>query len=186
LYVLGDLVNQFFITPHPQDQEPDTVTASGNNNSIAKPWPKWNPEQTLKFALTGTLLHGPYFLVGFRALDHWFPGQSLTLAIKKTLIGQTLLFPPFVGLFLSFSGLLNDQPPLDLVKARFVELNKNGLLVWPAANIINFKFVPQDYRVAYVSLIGLGWNTYLSWMLVQEKKRQKLLDRRHAPPGYSE
>jgi protein Mpv17 len=119
-----------------------------------------------KFALTGSLLHGPYFLYGFRLLDSKFPGASLKRALSKALLGQVFLFPPFVSLLLTFTYLLegsNMETVRQEFKDKFININVNGLLVWPIANVINFRYIPSHYRVLYVNLIGLGWNTYLSF-----------------------
>lgn len=46
-------------------------------------------QRTLRFALVGLTLHGPYFLHGFRWLDATFgPSKSLQIAVAKTALGQ--------------------------------------------------------------------------------------------------
>jgi len=147
LYILGDLTNQFWI----RQQE-------------------WDMDQTWKFALTGALLHGPYFLFGFRKLDRLFPTKDFKNIILKTMAGQVFLFPPFVAVYLSANALLHSKSPVDELKGRFIEINKTGLIVWPLANLFQFRYIPSDYRVLYVNLIGLGWNTYLSMASHELKK----------------
>jgi len=36
--------------------------------------------------------------------------------------------------------------------------------IWPAANFISFKFIPIDYRILYLSVLGFFWNTILVTM----------------------
>lgn len=36
--------------------------------------------------------------------------------------------------------------------------------VWPAAHIINFKFVPSSQRILYINTIQVGYNAFLSTM----------------------
>lgn len=151
LYVVGDLINQNWVS-------------AGN-------YPVWNSQQTMRFGLTGALLHGPYFLLGFRQLDRIFPNKTVGHALAKTAMGQIFIFPPFVALFLSFTALLERQSSSDYLSSRFWAINRSGILVWPAANFINFRFVPSHLRIAYINLIGIGWNTYLSWASQQIVKR---------------
>jgi hypothetical protein len=34
--------------------------------------------------------------------------------------------------------------------------------VWTPAQIINFKYVPLNFRVLFASAVALGWNAYLA------------------------
>ena len=67
-----------------------------------------------------------------------------------------------LALFLSFTAILEGGSPARYIKEKWLSIIKHGLIVWPLANFINFKWIPSGYRVLYVNVIGMGWNTYLS------------------------
>jgi len=48
-------------------------------------------------------------------------------------------------------------------------------LVWPAAHLFNFRFVPETQRVLYINLIALGYNAFLSTMATAKKSFVSLL-----------
>ncbi|RUS31631.1 Mpv17/PMP22 [Jimgerdemannia flammicorona] len=36
--------------------------------------------------------------------------------------------------------------------------------VWPIVQFVNFRFLPLQYRLPFVSTVGILWNGYLSWL----------------------
>ncbi|KAI8917556.1 hypothetical protein DFJ77DRAFT_456824 [Powellomyces hirtus] len=149
LFFAGDILSQ------------KLAHARSGGTSYNAPPIDWN--RTGKFALSGLLLHGPYFLYGFRQVDRLCGHQATLLnAVKKAVVSQVTLFPVFICSFLAFSAVLDGEAPLPRIRGKFQEVFVNGTLVWPVANVISFRFVPVAYRIPYVNLVGLGWNTYLS------------------------
>ena len=56
----------------------------------------YDGDRTLRWALMGLLLHGPYFLTGFFAIDRRFGVSKVSwkTVAKKTIAAQMILFPP--------------------------------------------------------------------------------------------
>lgn len=40
----------------------------------------------------------------------------------------------------------------------------SGYLLWPAAQLFNFYFVPLKFRVNYTNMISLIWNSYVGYV----------------------
>ena len=134
--------------------------------------------RTLRWALMGLVLHGPYFLTGFSIIDRRFAaaaaaaGTSAASAAtvswktvaKKTASAQLFLFPPYLVLLFGFLGVLEGEPDiLGKIKTRVPEAFLSGCVYWPVANSINFKLVPNHLRVPYLALSAGVWNSYLSY-----------------------
>jgi protein Mpv17 len=55
------------------------------------------------------------------------------------------------------------------VEGHYINTLKMNLVVWPAAMLVNFKYIPLQYQVLYANLVGFIWTIYLSWAIHKHK-----------------
>lgn len=98
-------------------------------------------------------------------LSRVIPGNSVRAVVSKMVIDQTVFAPTIIASFFIGQGFLEGRT-VDEVKEKFQRAFVPAMLanwsVWPAAQFVNFKFVPLPLQALYVNVVSLGWNTYLS------------------------
>lgn len=51
-----------------------------------------------------------------------------------------------------------------LLTTFFLQIYRVRMRSWPAAHIINFRFIPSSQRILYINTIQVGYNAFLSTM----------------------
>lgn len=112
----------------------DTATQFGMEGTTSR---HYDPARTLRWALCGLTCHGPYFLVGFSAIDRYFgtaSATSLATVAKKTLLAQLVLFPPYLVLLFGIMGVLEGKSTqrelVQKIQQRVPEAFAGGCVYW--------------------------------------------------------
>ncbi|CAH1774057.1 unnamed protein product, partial [Owenia fusiformis] len=136
---------------------------------------------------TVALEEGRMFIVGAiqGPISHYFYlimdkklglGRSRGTIIKKILTDQIIGSPLFAFIFFEASGILEGQSPkssFEEFARKFPTVYMVDWCVWPAAQCINFYFLPTKLRVVYVAAITLLWTSFLSWFKHRDARLQE-------------
>jgi len=113
------------------------------------------------------ILVGPVLTVWYgtlaRITSSW--GSGLVGTAKRVLLDQIVFAPPFIAAFFSAAALLEGRP--DDIPRRLRDGWGSAVIanyqLWPAAQMVNFGLVPAALRVVFSNMVGVVWNTYLSF-----------------------
>jgi len=110
------------------------------------------------------VLSGGMWLAPFM---HWFYRLSAAWSIRNRIVVNSLVIDPInyavamiSGAFCHGEGLVCG---LETVNAKLGDTILTGFLVWPAAQVISFNYVPLHWRVLMFNSVSLCWNSYLAW-----------------------
>lgn len=112
---------------------------------------------------------------------HFGGGRDPLTVGKKILLDQTVYAPVVVGSVLLYTSVckeLNKPNALNGPKERVnsvmdefeVNLKEKALeiylydcAVWPAASLLNYRYLPERFMVSFYAIVTVGWNCYLSY-----------------------
>lgn len=82
----------------------------------------------------------------------------------KTSADQLIWAPVMTCFFFAFLKVLEGHPELAIstVQEKVLPTVAANYVIWPAAHIVSFKYVPSHQRILYNNVIAIFWNCYLS------------------------
>lgn len=98
-------------------------------------------------------------------VDRTFENPKGTAAVAiKTSADQLIWAPVMTAVFFAFLKLLEGTPDLIVptLQTKVLPTVAANYVIWPAAHVISFKYVPSHQRVLYNNVIAIFWNAYLS------------------------
>jgi len=156
------------------------ITAKEEENDMTSPSPSINRERLGQAAVTGLVWSGPVTHYWYKLLF-----GKLTISIKEPIIGlvvqillDSIIFSPITvsGYFtlrsiMEGSGIDGIK---DKLSTRLVKTVLGAWKFWPAANIVNFGFIPLEFRVLYMNVLSVFWSFYLTYVNGQKIVSKKI------------
>ena len=124
----------------------------------------WDPQRSLVMLCTGLFVSGPWSAFTFTGTEWLFPGRS-TRAILSKVILNALTAPVGISLMFSTVKLLEGHTLSEAgAKVRESAFSTwiTGAAYWPFVSVLNFRFVPFEWRPLFSGLAGAAWQTYMS------------------------
>ncbi|KAF8761956.1 Mpv17 / PMP22 family [Rhizoctonia solani] len=142
------------------------------------PPPRYDPARTLRFFAFGTAM-GPIIGRWNVFLENRFPLRSIGGKVSMAALGkrvaadQIVMAPIGLTVFVGMMGWMEGRN-LEGIKQKYSDMYAPALAanykVWPAAQLVNFRYMPLPYRVPFQATCGVFWTLYLSLLNAREKK----------------
>ncbi|WIA31996.1 hypothetical protein OEZ86_002850 [Tetradesmus obliquus] len=128
---------------------------------------KYSLTRTIKMALWGLLIGAPSAHFWHMYLQRWFAGKAETLqtVLQKVALDQLTFGPLYNLAFMAYTSMVVNGMPAAAFQRRFSReypaLQVNGWRVWSVVSLINYRFVPLQFRVLFANIVALFWGVFV-------------------------
>jgi len=141
---------------------------SGFGNIIAQKWvekKKIDFLRVFKFALISGAI-APISHYWFNMLDKYFRGMKNVAkrSLAQLAVNQLVFSPIVTAVFYALLAIVNGEAGKiqEMIRDNWWSTLKSSWKVWPAADFINFLWVPPELRVLFGNIVGIFWGIILS------------------------
>ncbi|KAJ5091874.1 hypothetical protein NUU61_006744 [Penicillium alfredii] len=156
-----------FISIEIHDLDKEKPPVVGEVGPVRTPLPPFDFERLTRFMAYGFFM-APVQFQWFGFLSRAFPltkANPTAPAFKRVAFDQFIFAPFGLACFFSFMTIAEGGGKRALTqKFRDVYMPtlKANFVLWPAVQILNFRVVPIQFQIPFVSSIGIAWTAYLS------------------------
>ncbi|EMR68535.1 hypothetical protein MGN70_014625 [Eutypa lata] len=140
--------------------------------------PPFDFERLTRFMAYGFAM-APVQFKWFGFLSRAFPitkDSAFGPAMKRVALDQ-LIFAPFgIGCFFTAMTVAEGggrRAVAHKLRDMYIPTLKANFMVWPLVQIINFRLMPVQFQLPFVSTIGIAWTAYLSLSNAAEEVETK-------------
>ncbi|EGC32903.1 hypothetical protein DICPUDRAFT_37572 [Dictyostelium purpureum] len=138
---------------------------------------EYDVKRTLMMCTIGTFIIVPHIHVWFGFLDRNIKTTGWRAAITKVALDQTLFAPYLFTVNISCVQIFkNGGFSFELWKEKmsneFIGIYQKSLMIWPATNLLLFRYIPPQFRLLISNLVGAGWNCILSTVANNDNYKQ--------------
>ncbi|KAA8493947.1 Protein SYM1 [Porphyridium purpureum] len=149
LNMIGDILAQYLTR--------DSGPSSGRGSF------RLNLRRTLEVGLIAAVVIAPNLHGWYLFLNRAIPSGNV---VQMVLLDQLVFAPYLNSAFMLALGALNGKKPAQIrrtIKDRLWPTMLMNWQLWPAAQALNFMFVPPDFQVLCVNLTAFVWSVLLSY-----------------------
>ena len=124
-------------------------------------------ERLTRFMSYGFLM-APVQFWWYGRLTKWFPltSKSSTVpALRRVAMDQLIFAPIGLSIFFTFMTVAEGGGKEDIIKKFrdvYIPTLRANYILWPAVQILNFRVLPLQFQIPFVSTVGIAWTAYLS------------------------
>lgn len=137
--------------------------------------------RSMQIGCLGVAMNGFFLHHWYHSLDRVL-GSSMTckIGVAGKVIADQFVFAPFaIAAFFGFNSARQassveetEELFASKMETSFVSTFLADCSLWPAANFVNFRYIPLAYRPSFTAAVQLVWQTYLSATFAQQQQPQ--------------